>query len=114
LLGGLATYFGAHTGAAIAQPSPAASFLAGSAVERPAAFVTAEHGSPYANQTGDKARFFTYTVQPHDTLSNLCEWAMGRYDEAALAELRKLNPDLIDPDRIEVGEQIRLPVRHSN
>ena len=114
LLGSLATYFGAHTGAAIAQPSPAGSVLADSAVQRPAAFVTAEHGSPYASQTGEKSRFFIYTVQPHDTLSNLCEWAMGRYDEAALAELRKLNPDLIDPDRIEVGQQIRLPVRHSN
>jgi hypothetical protein len=39
---------------------------------------------------------------------------MGRYDENALAELRKLNPELIDIDRIEVGQQIRLPLRPSN
>jgi len=39
---------------------------------------------------------------------------MGRYDQTALAELRKLNPELIDIDRIEIGQQIRLPSYPSN
>jgi hypothetical protein len=38
---------------------------------------------------------------------------MGRYDETTLAELRKLNPELLDIDRIEVGQQIRLPLSRS-
>jgi hypothetical protein len=53
-------------------------------------------------------------VQPDDTIWNLCVESLGRYDQATLAELRKLNPELVDPDRIEVGQQIRLPVHPSN
>jgi LysM repeat protein len=53
-------------------------------------------------------------VQPNDTIWNLCVWSLGRYDATAVAELRKLNPDLNDVDRIEVGQQIRLPVRPLN
>jgi general secretion pathway protein A len=114
LLGGLATYFGAHTGASAARSSPRMNVLADSAVQRPAAYVTPEGTGAYPEPTTTKGAFFTYIVQPNDTISNLCEWALGRYDEAALAELKKLNPELIDPDRIEAGAQIRLPVRRSN
>ena len=114
LLGGLATYFGAHTGAAVVPPSPGMNVLADSAVQRPAAFVTTDRTNRYADPTTEKAGFFTYVVQPHDTISNLCEWSLGRYDETALAELKKLNPDLIDPDRIEVGDRLRLPIRHTD
>jgi general secretion pathway protein A len=39
--------------------------------------------------------------------------AQKSYDETALADLRRLNLELIDPNRIEVGQQILLPVRPS-
>src|SRR5207302_372135 len=85
-----------------------------SAVRMPAAFASPEPANPDAHQTTEKARFITYIVQPNDNISNLCEWSLGHYDEAGLAELRKLNPDLINADHIEVGDRLRLPVRHSN
>src|SRR5207247_1365015 len=82
--------------------------------ELPAALASPEPANPDSHQTTEKARFITYIVQPNDNISNLCEWSLGHYDEAGLAELRKLNPDLINADHIEVGDRLRLPVRHSN
>ena len=114
LLGGLAAYFVAYRGAAVVRSSPAMNIPANSAVQMPAPFISPERANPDADQTTEKAGFITYVVQPNDNISHLCEWSLGHYDEAALAELRKLNPDLINPDHIEVGDQIRLPVRHSN
>jgi len=83
-------------------------------VQTPAAFASPERANPDFDQTTEKDGFITYIVQPHDNISKLCEWSLGHYDEAALAELRKLNPDLSNPEHIEVGDQIRLPVRYSN
>ena len=54
---------------------------------------------------------FLYMVQENDTLRDLCTWATGRYDAQILAEIRKLNPDLQNPDHLEVGQKIRLPLR---
>lgn len=114
LLGSLATYFVAYRGAAVVRSSPGMNLPAASAVQMPAAFVSPERANPDADQTTEKAGFITYVVQPKDSISNLCKWSLGHYDEAALAELRKLNPDLSNPDHIEVGDHIRLPVRRSN
>jgi type II secretory pathway predicted ATPase ExeA len=114
LLGSLATYFVAYRGAAVVRSSPGMNVPVDSAVRMPAAFASPEPANPDAHQTTEKTRFITYIVQPHDNISNLCEWSIGHYDEAALAELRKLNPDLINADHIEVGDRLRLPVRHSN
>jgi len=115
LLGGLATYLGAHTATGVTRSSPAADLGSQSAEQRSATFATAQlDGSARSGRDSDSSRFFTYVVQPNDTIWNLCVWSLGRYDETAVAELRKLNPDLSDVDRIEVGQQIRLPVRPSN
>src|SRR2546429_2316511 len=114
LLGSLATYFVAYRGAAVVRSSPGMNVPVDSAVRMPAAFASPEPANPDAHQTTEKARFITYIVQPNDNISNLCEWSLGHYDEAGLAELRKLNPDLINADHIEVGDRLRLPVRHSN
>jgi len=35
---------------------------------------------------------------------------VGRYDAAVLEKVRKLNPDLKDPNRIETGQEVRLPL----
>jgi len=80
----------------------------------PAAFVSPKRANPDTDQQKEKEGFITYTIQPNDNVAHLCEWSLGHYDEAALAELRKLNPGLINPDHIEVGDQIRLPIRRSN
>jgi type II secretory pathway predicted ATPase ExeA len=114
LLGGLAAYFVANRGAALVRSSPAMNVHARSAEQMPAAFASPRRADPDDAQTTETAGFVSYTVQPHDNIAHLCERSLGHYDEAALAELRKLNPGLVNPNHIEVGHQIRLPVRHSN
>jgi general secretion pathway protein A len=115
LLGGLATYLGAHTGTGVLGSSPTADLNSQSAEQQPATVAATQlDGSARSGGDSDSSRFFTYVVQPNDTIWNLCVWSIGRYDETAVAELRKLNPDLSDVDRIEVGQQIRLPVGPSN
>lgn len=114
LLGGLAAYFVAYRGAALVRSSPGMNVPAGSAEQMPAAFASPERADPDDDQTTETAGFVSYTVQPHDNIAHLCKRSLGHYDEAALAELRKLNPGLVNPNHIEVGDQIRLPVRHSN
>jgi type II secretory pathway predicted ATPase ExeA len=115
LLGSLATYLGAHTATGVTHSSVAATLGSESATQRPSALTATQlNGSARAGGDSDSAKFFTYVVQPNDTIWNLCVWSLGRYDETALAELRKLNPDLGDVDRIEVGQEIRLPVDPAN
>jgi hypothetical protein len=114
LLGGLATYLGAHTATGVAHSS-AASLELESPAQRPATLAaTHVDGSARAGRDSDASKFFTYVVQPDDTIWKLCQWSIGRYDETVVSELRKLNPQLSDVDRIEVGQQIRLPVRSPN
>jgi hypothetical protein len=114
LLGGLAAYSVANRGAALVRSSPGMNVPAGSAEQMPAAFASPERADPDDDQTTGTAGFVSYTVQPHDNIAHLCERSLGHYDEEALAEFRKLNPGLVNPDHIEVGDQLRLPVRHSN
>jgi len=61
-----------------------------------------------ASNREDYGAFFTYVVQPHDTLRDLCISTFGRYDNAILAEIRKSNPELRDPNHLYVGEEIRF------
>jgi len=49
-------------------------------------------------------------VAPHQTLTDISKLYLGEYNAAILAKLRELNPGLGDPDHLEVGQQIRLPV----
>jgi|SRR5690242_345959 len=57
---------------------------------------------------------FVYVVQPNDTIHDLCVWATGRYDDAVIANLRKLNPSLRDLDHLQVGQRIRFPLSLHN
>lgn len=54
--------------------------------------------------------YFVYSVQPKDTLHDICMSGLGSYNSAVLAEVRKLNPELRNPNQLEVGQQIRLPL----
>ena len=49
-------------------------------------------------------------VGPHQTLTEISKLYLGEYNAAVLAKLRELNPGLGDPNHLEVGQQIRLPV----
>lgn len=62
----------------------------------------------------DPSTSSTHVVQPNDTLWKLCLSSLGRCDADALAEIRKLNQDLKDPNYIEVGQRIRFPRSPSN
>jgi general secretion pathway protein A len=53
---------------------------------------------------------FTYVIQPKDTLRDLCMSMLGRYDRNVLSEIRELNPELKNPDLLEVGQEVRLPM----
>jgi nucleoid-associated protein YgaU len=53
---------------------------------------------------------FVYVVQPKDTLRDLCVSALGRYDEVVLSQIQRLNPELRNPDHLDVGQKIRLPL----
>jgi hypothetical protein len=57
---------------------------------------------------------FSYVIQPKDTLRDLCMSVLGRYDSAVLSEIRELNPDLKNPDHLDVGQEIRLPISATN
>lgn len=49
-------------------------------------------------------------VEPHQTLTDISNLYLGEYNAAVLARLRQLNPGLGDPDHLEVGQKIRLPL----
>jgi type II secretory pathway predicted ATPase ExeA len=115
LLGGLGTYFGAHIGTGAIHTSSAANYSSQTQVQQATPFGSSTlNGSGHSGQRSDLSNFVTHVVRPNDTIWNLCVSSLGRYDEAALAELRKLNPELNDIDHIEVGQQIRLPLRFAN
>jgi hypothetical protein len=61
--------------------------------------------------TGDNAiKSFPYVIQPKDTLRDLCMSMLGRYDNSVLSEIRELNPNLKNPNQLEVGQEVRLPI----
>lgn len=115
LLGSLATYLGAHTATGLAHSSAAVGVDSEAGAQRAAALdATKVDGSARSGRDSEASKSFTYVVQPDDTIWKLCQWSIGRYDETVVAELRKLNPQLSNVDRIEVGQQIRLPARSPN
>lgn len=52
----------------------------------------------------------TITVQHDDTLRHLCLTHLGRFDVATLVEISTLNPAIVDPNHIESGQLIRIPL----
>src|ERR1700726_3328507 len=69
LLGSLATYLGAHTATGVTHSSVVATLGSESATQRPSALTaTPLNGSARAGGDSDSAKFFTYVVQPNDTI----------------------------------------------
>lgn len=122
VLGSLAIFLTLHGRSGTAQPTPETSPIIASGAKAPeleplpawavANKSDAMHGQeiPKAGSSQDLPVSFTYVIQPNDTLRNLCMSTVGQYDNAVLAQIRKLNPDLRDPDHLLVGQEIRFPL----
>jgi general secretion pathway protein A len=118
----LGIFWGTRTRSATIQPSaayepkaasPAVTQRSGSASERGVTGLASGLSSPAIARTGgggSSADFFTYVIQPKDTLRDLCVSLVGRYDENVLSEIRELNPDFKDLNHLDVGQEIRLPM----
>jgi type II secretory pathway predicted ATPase ExeA len=52
----------------------------------------------------------TRIILPNETLYRISVKNFGKYDEGTLARVRELNPWLNNPDLIEAGQKIRIPV----
>lgn len=52
----------------------------------------------------------TISVKPGETLLEICVASFGRCDPELLKQIRKVNPGLNNPDHIESGQTIHLPV----
>jgi LysM repeat protein len=50
-------------------------------------------------------------VEAGQTLQQISLLYLGRYSTEIVQQIQSLNPQLLDPNRIEVGQQIRLPVQ---
>jgi len=120
-LSGLGIYLGARTRSATVPPAAVHDLNSASSAASPGAESSSERRSTGPSdglpshvmpQTGaaSSIRSFKYVIQPNDTLRDLCVSMLGRYDSIVLSEIRRLNPDLKDPDHLDVGHEIRLPM----
>jgi len=91
--------------AAAADPIAPAAPRGATRAQDPKAQTISQH-----NPARNSARSFAYVVQPNDTLRDLCISTVGRYDSTVLSEIRELNPALKNPDHLDVGQEIHLPV----
>lgn len=125
LLLSLAIYLGTRAGAGTVQkenpnevssPSVPANAVQKHASEAP---VTTAYDESQPTDSGqsdwnqDSSNVFTYVVQPHDTLRDLCLSLVGRYDETVQKQIRRLNPNLKDLKKLKAGQEIRLPLSSS-
>jgi LysM domain len=122
VFGSLAIYLTLHGRSGTAQPTPETSSITASEgkapeLEPPPTWAVANksdamHGQEIlkVGRSQDLPASFTYVIQPNDTLRDLCMSTVGRYDNAVIAQIRKLNPDLRDPNHLLVGQEIRFPL----
>jgi nucleoid-associated protein YgaU len=120
--GSFLIYLGAHNGAGKVRPSagiqqdPVNTSAAPSPESLSALPVADASGDPQPREfsrTGaveSLSTSFTYVVQPKDTLRDLCVSTLGRYDKVVLSKIRELNPDLRNPDHLDVGQVIHFPL----
>ena len=120
--GSFVIYFGVRNGAGTFRPSASiyqdaqtTSAITGSE-SRPTQHVmdpTADQQPHELLQTDARENSLSslaYVVQPKDTLRELCVSTLGRYDKVVLSQIQKLNPELRNPDHLDVGQKIRLPL----
>jgi hypothetical protein len=83
-----------------------ASTVASPSIPAPAAVNTSK--IPIA-EPASKAKSFQITVEPHQTLREICVRYLGVWDLKRLHEIQALNPQLTDLDHLLVGQKIWLP-----
>src|SRR2546427_2912067 len=59
----------------------------------------------------DSRNSFVVVVEPKQTLRQISLRYLGRFDSKLVEEIRQLNPGITDPNQIEIGQRIRLPLR---
>jgi general secretion pathway protein A len=67
--------------------------------------------------TGEQDRspqFLTVIVRPQQNLRRICLHYLGCYNSKLVNEIKRLNPQLKDPNYVQVGQRLRLPVRAAN
>jgi general secretion pathway protein A len=121
-IGGLGIILGTRTRSATIQPAAVSDLKATNSEraqgpdllsERPlTGSVTGQPSASIPQTSAGKSsiKSFTYVIQPKDTLRDLCVSMLGRYDRNVLSEIRELNPGLKNPDLLEVGQEVRLPM----
>jgi general secretion pathway protein A len=120
-LGGLGIYLGARTRSATVPPSAVHDLNSASSAASPSAEPSSERRATGSSdglpshvipqtRAASSLKSFKYVIQPNDTLRDLCVSMLGRYDSIVLSEIRRLNPDLKDPDHLDAGHEIRLPM----
>jgi len=82
------------------------------AASRDSAAAEREAASLPSNATGAAPNGTTaiVVVSPGVTLRHLCLLYLDRFDPTTLAQIRALNPTMTDPDYIEAGQTLRLPL----
>ncbi len=120
---GFLVYFGVRSVAGTSRPSAAVyqdtqttPAITGSEPRPPQGVkdLTADQQPHELLQTGaqeNSLSFFNYVVQPKDTLRDLCVSTLGHYDKAVLSQIQMLNPELRNPDHLDAGQKIRLPLK---
>jgi general secretion pathway protein A len=122
VLGSLLVYFGGHVKAGAPHSSAASAPVTlsnggapGSVIPPPQITLATLPDVPrdvpvQTSRSENSPEFFTYIVQPHDTLREICLWSAGSYNRSVIQEIQKLNQGLTDPNHIVVGTTLRLPV----
>ena len=122
-IGGLGIFVGTRTRSATLQPATTSPPANSAPAQRPetsfAPQLTASESPTSAETqqgaTGESSiKSFIYVVQPRDTLRDLCVSMLGRYDRGVLSQIRELNPQLKNPEQLDAGQSIRLPISTTN
>jgi type II secretory pathway predicted ATPase ExeA len=123
---GMAIYVGARSGSGTIRPQGTKHPTSGSTataaghgltgVRTDGALAQAAPAQPISENSPARngVRSFPYVVQPNDTLRDLCVSTVGRYDSTVLSKIRELNPGLKNPDHLDAGQEIRLPMSGAN
>jgi type II secretory pathway predicted ATPase ExeA len=104
-----------RTPIAVADPAPLTDFPA---TQPPAAQINTPvsqappHSSPsFSERTPQwKNSADLVNVTPGQTLLGICAEKFGNCTTQILQQIQQLNPDLSDPDHIETGQKLRIPV----